>query len=281
MPALSRASSITNRGVALSSGFLTRRSLLGCGLIFSASSIAHAADSSGLLLPPLADGHKRLYLCRHGQTDFNLEDRIQGRPDNALNTNGQAQARALSRYLASAPLDVITSSNLQRARSTANFVAEAHPNARRLPPLTNFAEMCFGDLEGEILGEIAATYKSYQASWRAGDIDRAWPGAYAGVKGESPRVVAARGIEGLRTLGVLPTLAGSGSSASAGERTFLVVAHGRFNKILISALQGDVSKASDLQQGNTCINVLDFDADGRVLVRALNVREHLEPALAR
>ena len=133
----------------------------------------------------------------------------------------------------------------------------------------------------EILGEIAATYKSYQASWRAGDIDRAWPGAYAGVKGESPRVVAARGIEGLRTLGVLPTLAGSGSSASAGERTFLVVAHGRFNKILISALQGDVSKASDLQQGNTCINVLDFDADGRVLVRALNVREHLEPALAR
>ena len=88
-------------------------------------------------------------------------------------------------------------------------------------------------------------------------------------------------IEGLRTLGVLPTLAGSGSSASAGERTFLVVAHGRFNKILISALQGDMSKASDLQQGNTCINVLDFDADGRVLVRALNVREHLEPALAR
>ena len=99
MPAL------TSRAAANAlSGLLTRRSLLGCGLLFSASSVARAADSSGLSLPPLEDGYKRLYLCRHGETDFNLENRIQGRPDNPLNSNGQAQARALSRYLASEPL---------------------------------------------------------------------------------------------------------------------------------------------------------------------------------
>lgn len=274
MPAL------TSRAAANAlSGLLTRRSLLGCGLLFSASSVARAADSSGLSLPPLEDGYKRLYLCRHGETDFNLENRIQGRPDNPLNSNGQAQARALSRYLASEPLDVITSSTLQRARSTTDAVAQAHPDARRVPPLSTVVEMCFGDLEGERLDVIEATYKSYVASWRAGDSDRAWPGAYGGVKGESPRVVAARGIEGLRTLGVLPPTAGTSSLAAASDRTFLLVAHGRFNKILISALQGDVSKASDLAQGNTCINVLDFDPDGRVVVRALNVRDHiLEPA---
>ena len=55
-----------------------------------------------------------------------------------------------------------------------------------------------------------------------------------------------------------------------------MVAHGRFNKILIAALRGDVSTASDVQQGNTAINIIDFAPDGRAEVRALDLREHLE-----
>ena len=56
----------------------------------------------------------------------------------------------------------------------------------------------------------------------------------------------------------------------------LVAAHGRFNKILIASLRGDLSAASDIQQGNTAVNVIDFAPDGkRVEVVALNVRDHL------
>ena len=46
-------------------------------------------------------------------------------------------------------------------------------------------------------------------------------------------------------------------------------------QILIAALQGDVSTASEIKQGNTCINVLDLSPGGDCVVRALDVREHL------
>ena len=51
------------------------------------------------------------------------------------------------------------------------------------------------------------------------------------------------------------------------------MAHSRFNKFLIAALQGDLTKASDVQQGNTCVNVLDVRSrDGLCVARALNLR---------
>ena len=58
------------------------------------------------------------------------------------------------------------------------------------------------------------------------------------------------------------------------------VAHGRFNKILIAALRGDVARASDVEQGNTAINVLDIAREGGAVVRALDLREHLRLAAA-
>ena len=69
-------------------------------------------------------------------------------------------------------------------------------------------------------------------------------------------------------------LPGGGVDAPT-ERRVCVVAHGRFNKILISALLGDVSKASDIAQGNTAVNVLDFGPDGQVSLVVLNERGHL------
>ena len=53
-----------------------------------------------------------------------------------------------------------------------------------------------------------------------------------------------------------------------------------FNKILIAALKGDVSSASDVEQGNTAINILDLTPDGAIVARALNLREHLKVAAA-
>ena len=151
---------------------------------------------------------------------------------------------------------------------TADAIAKRHPEASRLAPKAEFVEMCFGDLEGKTLTDIDAEYKSYVASWRSGDNDRAWPGP----NGESPNIVASRGLAGLESLGVLkPPL----SETPAPGRRVLVVAHGRFNKILMAALNGDVSKASDLQQGNCCINVMDISPDGTVVPLVTDLREHL------
>jgi broad specificity phosphatase PhoE len=248
----------------------TRRGLLGCFVATVTTAFSRAADSSvdssakfRLSLPPLEPDFKRLYLIRHGETDWNLEGRIQGLTDKALNEAGLKQAVALSDALADVPLEHIASSSLTRASTTADVVARHHPSAKRSKEKA-FVEMCFGDYEGMLLSEIDDDYKQYLRAWRGG-TDKAFPGE----RGESPNAVARRGLAGLRALGLL------GEGPSGGERHVCVVAHGRFNKILIAALQGDITTASDLKQGNTCINVLDLGLDGSCIVRALDVRDHL------
>ena len=125
--------------------------------------------------------------------------------------------------------------------------------------------MCFGDFEGMLLKEFDEEYKEYLRAWAAGETDRRFPGT----RGESPDDVAARALDGLRAVGLL-----GGSQPNEGSHV-CIVAHGRFNKILIAALQGDVSKTAAIEQGNTCINVIDLSPEGRAVLQAVNVRDHL------
>jgi len=65
----------------------------------------------------------KLYAARHGQTDWNLADRIQGRTDNPLNETGKAQALALAETMRGIKIDLIISSPMIRAVETAEAVA--------------------------------------------------------------------------------------------------------------------------------------------------------------
>ncbi len=64
-----------------------------------------------------------LYLVRHGETDWNLERRIQGATDIPLNATGRAQARDTGRLLAQRRWDAIVASPLSRALETARIIA--------------------------------------------------------------------------------------------------------------------------------------------------------------
>jgi broad specificity phosphatase PhoE len=64
-----------------------------------------------------------ILLARHGQSDWNAERRWQGHADRPLTEAGRAQARALAERLAEIELDAIYSSDLRRARETAEMVA--------------------------------------------------------------------------------------------------------------------------------------------------------------
>ena len=255
------------------SSLLSRRAL---GFVFASRLLSSSASTLGEL-PPLAPTKRRLYLCRHGETDWNTQDRIQGSTDNALNAVGRTQVRALAESLQDVPFGLVASSNLQRARETADAVAEFHPAATRRADAF-FAEMNFGELEGRTLSEIRPTvYNPTIARWADGDVDAAWPG------GESPSAVAERGIAGLREIGLIGgEIADNlpGGKFSRCPKNVLIAAHGRFNKILLAALRGDLTKSSEIEQGNTCVNVVDFAADGSCEVVALNLQGHLDALLA-
>ena len=72
-----------------------------------------------------AGDQRILFLFRHGETDWNREGRLQGHTDTPLNATGLAQAEALSERLRPHRLDAVLSSDLARAWTTGQIVAEA------------------------------------------------------------------------------------------------------------------------------------------------------------
>ena len=69
---------------------------------------------------------------------------------------------------------------------------------------------------------------------------------------------------------------GGGGGGGSGGRHVCVVAHSRFNKLIIASLRGDVSQAAKVSQGNACVNVIDFSVGGGACrVVRLNVCDHL------
>jgi broad specificity phosphatase PhoE len=93
-----------------------------------------------------------LLLVRHGETDWNREGRVQGHSDVPLNDTGRAQARALAARLAAERVDAVYSSDLRRARDTAQEVARASGHTVTTTP--HLREKHFGSWEGLTRDEI-------------------------------------------------------------------------------------------------------------------------------
>lgn len=93
--------------------------------------------------------NKLFYIFRHGQTDYNIEKRVQSFLDIPLNAQGIAQATELAKKLADIQFDCIYSSPLSRSLQTAEIVV----NNRPIKIITNpgLRERNFGVLCGKIM----------------------------------------------------------------------------------------------------------------------------------
>jgi len=113
-----------------------------------------------------------ILLVRHGETDWNLESRVQGHTDRPLNATGLEQARALADLLARAPLVAIYASDLVRARDTAVIVAEAHGLDVKLD--SDLREKNFGSWEGLTDVEILRRFPdAVRGRWGDGETTEA------------------------------------------------------------------------------------------------------------
>jgi broad specificity phosphatase PhoE len=106
-----------------------------------------------------------LLLARHGETDWNAAGRWQGHSDTALNDEGRRQARSLAQTLGR--VDVVYSSDLARARETAELVTERLALPIRLD--VRLRERGFGVWEGLTADEIEARFPDTHRRWQAGE----------------------------------------------------------------------------------------------------------------
>jgi len=96
-------------------------------------------------------------LLRHGQTDWNIDFRLQGVTDVALNETGIEQARLAASALNLNDWDFIASSPLSRARDTADIVA-SRLNIPEVAVLPLLLERSFGEVEGMLYEDWKANY---------------------------------------------------------------------------------------------------------------------------
>lgn len=111
-------------------------------------------------------------LVRHGETQWNAEQRVQGQTDVPLNETGREQAALTGNRLARVRFRAIYSSDMSRARETAEIIAAASASA---PPDVVFdarlREVAFGELEGMTWAEIEARGSGLHVRQDQRDLD--------------------------------------------------------------------------------------------------------------
>jgi broad specificity phosphatase PhoE len=182
----------------------------------------------------------RVYLVRHGETDWNIERRCQGFSDIPLNETGRRQAKAIAQYLSAAPIEAVYSSTLGRAYETASAVARHHSLEVRTSDA--FRELNQGEFEGLRLGEMTQRYGDFLKRWLEDPADLKLPG------GESLREVQDRAWAALE--GVVETHP---------KGTVAIVGHNLCNAaVLCRVLNLHLSDFRRIHQDVAGINLLEF-----------------------
>lgn len=102
-------------------------------------------------------------MVRHGETDWNLEKRYQGHRDIPLNETGRQQARDIARRLQHEQIEAVYSSDLCRARETAEVIAQSLSLSVQVD--ARLREMSFGLWEGKTFSEIYRDYRHEFEEW--------------------------------------------------------------------------------------------------------------------
>lgn len=180
-----------------------------------------------------------MLLIRHGVTDYNREGRIQGQLDVPLSNEGRRQVRELAGRLQPGEIQAIYSSDLRRAKETAEIIARAI-NTKIEEYRPDLREICFGHWQGYTMAEVAKLYPEELAIWRA---DRTYSAPHGG---ESFAQLAERGWRAAQEIAV-----------SHPGQTVAVVAHGGLIKGILCLAHGiDLRERSELVVDNAAVTAI-------------------------
>ena len=190
----------------------------------------------------------RLIAVRHGETAWNVDTRLQGQLDIALNDTGLWQARRVGEALADEPIAAIYASDLARAWQTALEIAR--PFGIEVQTEPKLRERAFGHFEGRTFADIDASLPEQARLWRTRDP------AFAPEGGESLLDFRER----------VTSIAAQLAARHPGELVALV-AHGGVMDVLYRAATGQELQAPRTWHlGNAAINRLLWTPQGFTLV---------------
>jgi len=184
---------------------------------------------------------KKIYIVRHGQTDFNLRGIVQGSGvDSSLNVFGSAQAEAFFNEYKHIAFDKVYTSTLKRSQeSVKKFISKGIPTEA----LAGLNEISWGKKEGQAITPEEDTYYHYMLSqWQVGNTALRIEG------GESPDEVVVRMKPAVEHI-----------LNQQNEKTILICMHGRAMRILLCHLMNYPLKSMDMfEHENLCLYVLNY-----------------------
>lgn len=199
---------------------------------------------------------KTIYIVRHGQTDFNIRQVVQGRGVNSdLNETGHQQARFLYDHYRDVPFEVVYTSKLKRTQQTmADFMSGAIPHEVR----ESLDEIDWGIFEGvEHHPDLQRTYYDIINSWKNGNLHIKIEG------GESAQDLSDRLQPFVQEL------------KASSHRTIMVCTHGRTLRVLVCLLLNKpIEEMDDFSHENTCVYKLQME-DGIFRIELENDLSHL------
>lgn len=183
----------------------------------------------------------KIYLIRHGQTDWNIQGKIQGSHDIPLNETGYRQAQMLAKGMSSRTVKRIFASPLIRAAETAKALGkEKKVDVCFMPKLV---EVEFGKWEGLTWAEIKKEYPKEYEQWSLNSAEATPPG------GETQNEIIKRCTEALKEI----------ISLTGGEEDTAIVSHGATLAHLFSYMMRNSPEIESMIVENASITTINYN----------------------
>jgi len=199
----------------------------------------------------------RIIFVRHGETLWNDMGKYQGHTDIPLSMVGFEQAYKVAKRLKSEEITTIYSSDLKRAKQTAEIIALEHNLSVITKP--EFREINFGVWEGKTFSEVKKQYPELLNIWLSEPENLYIP------QGETFSQMLKRAWTGL--IDVLN---------NHKSETITIVAHGgTIGAIICNILEIKLNNLWRIKQGNTGISIVEF-YDNKGILTLFNDTYHLQ-----